>query len=159
MKKRTRIRRIARWPALALLLLMAVATYFAFYRPLNFFLTAPYAFYEVSLLEGGLRWRQLPLVPESGVSWQFVGFHRGGLLYPNEKSVWLPAYEHHATANWQLFIPMWILLLLTTPLCLALWWPDLRRRIPPGHCPNCRYDLRGLPPNSPCPECGKGATA
>ena len=23
-----------------------------------------------------------------------------------------------------------------------------------GHCPQCRYDLRGRPPTSPCPECG-----
>lgn len=29
----------------------------------------------------------------------------------------------------------------------------LRRR--PGACPACRYDLRGLPAGSPCPECGR----
>src|SRR5207237_7564096 len=23
-----------------------------------------------------------------------------------------------------------------------------------GLCPCCAYDLRGLPPNTPCPECG-----
>jgi hypothetical protein len=25
-----------------------------------------------------------------------------------------------------------------------------------GRCPRCAYDLRGLPANSPCPECGAG---
>mgnify|MGYP000989602022 CR=1 FL=1 len=29
-----------------------------------------------------------------------------------------------------------------------------RRRSLRGLCPTCRYDLRGLPPGTPCPECG-----
>jgi len=29
-------------------------------------------------------------------------------------------------------------------------WPT----IPQGHCPNCRYDLRGNPDCETCPECG-----
>lgn len=38
--------------------------------------------------------------------------------------------------------------------------PALRRRLgpaPAGQCPKCRYDLRGLPKGSACPECGRGA--
>ncbi len=40
----------------------------------------------------------------------------------------------------------------------GMWRPSLRRLIrrlrplPPGYCPNCRYDLRGTPHH--CPECG-----
>ena len=35
-----------------------------------------------------------------------------------------------------------------------LWWLDLRR-IPPGHCPHCGYDLTGNV-SGKCPECGAG---
>lgn len=28
------------------------------------------------------------------------------------------------------------------------------RAVPAGHCLWCGYDVRGIPPNSPCPECG-----
>ncbi len=32
-------------------------------------------------------------------------------------------------------------------------------RITQGRCPACSYDLRNLPPSSPCPECGAAARA
>lgn len=34
-----------------------------------------------------------------------------------------------------------------------LWWCDLRRRFPLGHCQQCGYNLYGLP-EPRCPECG-----
>lgn len=52
-----------------------------------------------------------------------------------------------------LSIPMWVPLALVA-LPTALAWRRHLRRIPPDHCPRCRYNLAGLPPNSPCPECG-----
>jgi hypothetical protein len=33
----------------------------------------------------------------------------------------------------------------------------IARRARIGFCKKCRYDLRGLPPGSPCPECGTSA--
>jgi hypothetical protein len=33
----------------------------------------------------------------------------------------------------------------------------VRKRPIPGHCTKCRYDLRSLPTDSPCPECGMAA--
>lgn len=41
---------------------------------------------------------------------------------------------------------------------LLLWaMASLRRhlRLRRNHCPKCNYNLRGLAPNTPCPECGK----
>jgi hypothetical protein len=35
---------------------------------------------------------------------------------------------------------------------ISTWRSTLRRRS--GLCAHCRYDLRGTPPGSPCPECG-----
>jgi hypothetical protein len=34
-----------------------------------------------------------------------------------------------------------------------LWWSD-RRRIPPGHCRKCGYNLTGNV-SGVCPECGQ----
>jgi hypothetical protein len=34
---------------------------------------------------------------------------------------------------------------------LVGWW--IRPRPGRSSCPSCNYDLSGLPPGSPCPEC------
>lgn len=38
-----------------------------------------------------------------------------------------------------------------TDLHLRAWKDRLLKRYPPGHCPHCGYDARGL---EQCPECG-----
>lgn len=40
----------------------------------------------------------------------------------------------------------------------VILWLLGRRRIKPGHCRGCGYDLRGLPAAG-CPECGEGVIA
>lgn len=51
-----------------------------------------------------------------------------------------------------LSLPLWPIHILTFS-CLVLWLRSRRNK--PGHCPTCRYDLRGLPNNAAvCPECG-----
>jgi hypothetical protein len=52
--------------------------------------------------------------------------------------------------------------ILNTALAAPLWWflltapPAIRRhfRKQAHQCPHCAYDRQGLPPTSPCPECG-----
>jgi hypothetical protein len=57
-------------------------------------------------------------------------------------------------------LPIWPGLLADTLLFSLLadliWWGFVtfrRRRLPPGHCPACGYDLHGS--KVVCPECGR----
>jgi hypothetical protein len=57
------------------------------------------------------------------------------------------------TVNMLLATPVWfgVLHLMRAPVA----WVIGRFRAPPWACPKCRYDLRGLPEDVPCPECGR----
>lgn len=54
----------------------------------------------------------------------------------------------------RVFIPYWLIVLLTATPLLFAWRKHRRlRRVPAGHCPHCGYDLRATP--NRCPECGQ----
>jgi len=48
-------------------------------------------------------------------------------------------------------VPVWVPLLLIVMLIACLWCPIRPRKT---GCKKCGYPLTGLPPASPCPECG-----
>jgi len=50
-------------------------------------------------------------------------------------------------------LPIIYLALAASAPALAVVWLR-RRRVPAGHCPGCRYDLRGVT-GGVCPECGR----
>jgi len=52
-----------------------------------------------------------------------------------------------------ILVPLWIPFLLFAIPTVYLWWID-RRRIPPGHCQKCGYNLTGNV-SGVCPECGE----
>lgn len=56
-----------------------------------------------------------------------------------------------------LYIPLAPWAVVFGALAGYLWWLQ-RKRILPGHCRACAYDLRGLTTDR-CPECGKPADA
>ena len=56
------------------------------------------------------------------------------------------------------FVPLWIPLLLVAIPTAFLWWRDRRRRIPPGHCRKCGYNLTGNV-SGVCSECGEKVIA
>lgn len=45
--------------------------------------------------------------------------------------------------------------ILVLTLLMLFVFSHLIEPPPPGHCLSCDYDLRNLPPSSPCPECGR----
>ncbi len=65
---------------------------------------------------------------------------------------WLPSVSTNLYQRWDvtIFVPYWCLLLLIGTPTAVLWKRD--RRIPPGCCQHCGYDLRGS--KDKCPECG-----
>ena len=63
---------------------------------------------------------------------------------------WLPGAQ-----TFLLFVPFWI----PSAFCAVGAVSAYRRRPRPGKCWSCRYSLRGIPPNSPCPECGAAPVA
>ena len=89
------------------------------------------------------------------------GFRAGGSMIPEIRGVASLRTSEHSWLPWTaggraisiIYIPLWPTLLLAMPL--AVYSIRRWRRIPAGHCPHCRYDLRALPPHSPCPECGR----
>ena len=63
---------------------------------------------------------------------------------------WFFHFVHNAT-GWAASSPMWML--LSVPLALLIGHLYVSRRMPPGVCAKCGYDLRATP--NRCPECGK----
>jgi hypothetical protein len=73
------------------------------------------------------------------------------------RSRWGVAQSHGPPFNLgsgdSITLPLWMPFAAFALPSVWLLWPHLRLTRH-GHCPRCHYDLRGLPPNSPCPECG-----
>lgn len=85
-----------------------------------------------------LTWQQYGRVLDSG--WEI---HDG-----DGSIVWLPSWG--AT---ECVVPLWIPFLLLAVSTVSVWWLD-RRRIPPGRCGHCGYNLTGNV-SGRCPECGQ----
>jgi hypothetical protein len=75
----------------------------------------------------------------------------------HDRLTWLPVYRHFADGNHHIFLPLWIPFLIVAIPTAFLWWRD-RRRIPPGHCQKCGYNLTGNM-SGICPECGEKVDA
>ena len=75
--------------------------------------------------------------------------------------VWNFHYENNPGFR-QIYIPLWSMFAIPAfPLAAAelLRRCALKRAHNPKPCPHCDYNLTGLAPNSPCPECGRKSPA
>jgi hypothetical protein len=66
--------------------------------------------------------------------------------------VWFHSSVHPSYV--EAWVPLWAWLLADGGITV-LAWRRWRRWRPPGFCPKCGYDLRGLASGSACPECGR----
>ncbi|HMN41800.1 MAG TPA: hypothetical protein PKE29_13220 [Phycisphaerales bacterium] len=85
------------------------------------------------------RWAVLKWLPHAGSI--------GSLLGPGRR--------------WYLELPLWIPFAGAAAIAALAWRTHLRPRSPAelAACPACGYDLRGLAPSAPCPECGATAAS
>jgi hypothetical protein len=71
-------------------------------------------------------------------------------------SYWLPEFmsiQLRGDLRKNLILPLWLPIVLVGLPTAWLSWRD-RRRIPPGHCRKCGYNLTGNV-SGVCPECGE----
>ena len=73
---------------------------------------------------------------------------------------WSPR-EGTEFSSFNIAFPIWFAAVISAAPSALAWRLDLiaTRRARRGHCPKCNYDLSGLPLGTPCPECGKAASA
>ena len=78
-----------------------------------------------------------------------TGFRIVSTVIPHGDLLVLPRWS---TAR--ISLPHWLLLATTVMPTAVLFWRDRRRRIPPGHCQRCGYNLTGNV-SGKCSECGE----
>ncbi len=155
MSQHTRIRRIAKWAGLVVCVLIVVA----WAASLRWYVTRFGTYVRADLCVGSVRaaWRtdsrfsrfRRVRVARWEVSVVSPSRSRYGFRWPTAESQ--PSLE----MSW-VSLPLWLpLLVIATPTAI-LWRRD--RRIPPGHCQKCGYDLTGNV-SGRCPECRTGVGA
>lgn len=149
MRRRGRVRRVGKWGG-TILCLTIMTTWLG---STFLFLRIPYRSNAAVAFRGGgillLRGRSETGGPMEWTIRRETGFGLG--LHP----------PYSGSATWRAggrtvlrWYPLWPLVLVVgLPTCLLVWL-DRRRRIPPGHCQRCGYNLKGLT-EARCPECGQ----
>ena len=104
---------------------------------------------ECGVVSLGLQeWSATPESP--GLSWEIrdrVFYERGHFLW-----LCLPSTYLHTDGSRSVYVPLWLPFLAVAIPTAWLFLRD-RKRIPPGHCQKCGYDLTGNT-SGRCSECG-----
>jgi hypothetical protein len=150
MRRRPRLRRVAKWGGTATCLLFLVAFAvsgtgeYAWIGQQNVPPGSEHLMWGFALTRGQvvaciIRRRDYLV---SGWQWRIA---------PRDRWRWLGPYEYRLGPDFAVQVPVWIPLTLVLLPTAFLWYRD--RRPPPGHCPKCGYDLTANE-SGRCPECG-----
>ena len=153
--------RILKWAGLAVSALIVLA--WAISIPWDWLVMKTWIFPETStstslhcLLGGGSLSVVSIRVNEIWPTKEFIPSPYGPTLsrFPGKPVVWMPDWHVSrlpAGTTWYVDVPLWIPFLVVGLPTAVLCRRD--RRIPPGHCQSCGYDLTGNV-SGVCPECG-----
>lgn len=142
MRRRSPTRLVVKWVG-TLLCALFLAAFLISARWDVVYITSGRAQHRIGLKLGRLYYNRRG---NSSVRWR-PGWHR----LPREGHLqWKPRW-HWSAGPGLIYIPLWMPFVLVGVPTGLLWWRDLR--VPPGHCPNCGYDLTGNV-SGVCPECG-----
>ena len=155
MTRPSRTRRILKWTGAGLSLLIVIAWIVSLWFQLSHKLTPDAAFVvdegylSIAYFEG-----DVTAVLEHPIGITGHGYLRAGLTWPRIGKDWVISSSYYG-GIW-IGLPLWLLLLLTAIPTAWLWHRD-RRRVRPGCCLRCGYDLTGNT-SGVCSECGLPAT-
>lgn len=142
MRCRSRRRRVLKWVGTTVCLLIAGV----FILSGRFHVYRWFGVRSLAISSGNIRTSYYTQFERSGRTWRFHWSH--SYRWPRRWSVYLDS-------SWSVRLPLWLPFLAVAAPTAFLWWRD--RRIPPGHCTTCGYDLTGNV-SGRCPECGVTVT-
>ncbi len=160
MARLRRRRRILKWAGLVASLLIGVAWMISLTRSWWYAWDTEYLGRTTGPVGSGGYWVSVDFIVS--LSKGCLVFGRGNYSLParGSSSGWMgsslvPAGDLYGRVGnaWQISLPLLVLLAFTSIPTAFLWWLD-RRRIAPGHCQKCGYNLTGNT-SGICPECGE----
>src|ERR1043166_984271 len=148
-----RFRRIAKWIGIILCALILVSWVLSVptigNRRLTVYRWTPTA--ECGLLSGTLFWETYPANDSGSAPYWSIWWNTETLKVVSPYGIRLPS-RHSAFTIDVFFLPFWLPFVIVV-IPTAILWHRHRRRIPPGHCAYCNYNLTGNTTGI-CPECG-----
>jgi hypothetical protein len=144
--RRRLIRRVLKWGGLGLSLVILGAWTASSFWCFGYELCGPGWGYRLSISDGHITCGRRLLVATA------VPFPPGWYIFHHRLNLKWSATFSFVPALQSMSLPLWMPLVLVAVPTAVLWWRD-RRRVPPGHCQRCGYDLTGNT-SGICPECG-----
>ena len=169
MARRSRIRRILKWAGLAICVLILVAWGIS----IRWLITYGYHVGRVQLGRGLVSVSQDNSYVRRGFpgfpGWTFHRLSSGtgnqrsllylfGMQLPRTHVLISTGGNPAVDVTRPIQLPLWLPFLLAAVPTWFLFYRDRRRRIPPGHCQRCGYNLTGNT-SGICPECGEQIAA
>ncbi len=146
--KRRKRRRIVKWTGAGLCVVILVAWYtstgIGFYWEYGLSIVVAGRY---STFNGTIAWVQEGSFPFASSGWCVF------TLYIRDNYLWPPiSKDRH-----EIYCSVWLLLGVVALPTAFMFYRD-RKRIPPGHCKKCGYNLTGAE-HERCPECGAARAA